>query len=123
MKAPNTTTVAILPIYDANGEKSYRATAGDKHSVGKTAGQALDALTGQLGESEFSALLLLQSFYHEQFFNVEQQQRLSKLMDLWRQARDAGQSLSKELQAGNFSLSPPPESPSNGCSIQAMRRK
>ena len=56
------TTVAILPIYDDSGNKSYRAIAGDKHSTGKTAGQALDALTAELGENEFSALLLLQSF-------------------------------------------------------------
>jgi hypothetical protein len=47
------TTVAIVPI-SVNGEKSYRAIAGDKHSVGKTAGQALDALTAQLDEIEFS---------------------------------------------------------------------
>lgn len=56
------TTVAILPISDASGEKSYRAIAGDKHSVGKTAGQALDALTPQLGEMEFTGLLVIQSF-------------------------------------------------------------
>jgi hypothetical protein len=49
------TTVEILPISDASGEKSYQAIAGDKQSVGKTAGQALDALTSQLGEDEFSA--------------------------------------------------------------------
>jgi hypothetical protein len=51
------TTATILPIYDASGERSYRAVAGDKHSIGKTAGPALDALTAQLGENEFSALL------------------------------------------------------------------
>lgn len=39
------TTVAILPIFDADDKKTYRAIVGDKHSVGKTAGQALDALT------------------------------------------------------------------------------
>jgi hypothetical protein len=31
------TTVAILPISNASGERSYRAIAGDKQSVGKTA--------------------------------------------------------------------------------------
>jgi len=56
------TTVAILPISNVNGEKSYRAIAGEKHSVGKTVGQALDALTAQLDEIEFSALLVIQSF-------------------------------------------------------------
>ncbi|WP_432811728.1 hypothetical protein [Pantanalinema sp. GBBB05] len=39
------TTVAILPISDANREQSCRAIAGNKYPVGKTAGQALDALS------------------------------------------------------------------------------
>ncbi|MBW4611289.1 MAG: hypothetical protein KME22_29885 [Hassallia sp. WJT32-NPBG1] len=92
------TKVAILPIFDASGERSYRAIAGDKQTVGKTAGQALNVLTAQLGETEFSALLLLQSFHPDQFFSVEQQKRLSELMDLWRKARDDRQSLSQKLQ-------------------------
>ena len=54
-------TVSILPISDPKGKKSYRALAGDKYSEGKTAGQALDALTAQLGEIEFSALVIIQS--------------------------------------------------------------
>jgi len=98
------TTVAILPIFDDSGKKSYRAIAGDKQSVGKTAGEALDALTAQLGETEFSALLLLQSFRPDQFFSIEQQKRLSELMNLWRQARDEGQLLTTELQAELDSL-------------------
>ena len=93
------TTVAILPISDPSGEKSYRAIAGDKHSVGKTAGQALDALTAQLGEAEFSALLVIQSFRPDSFFSAEQQERLSELMSLWRLARDQGQPLPSEQQA------------------------
>lgn len=98
------TTVAILPISDASGEKSYRAVSGDKHSVGKTAGQALDALTAQLGETEFSALLVIQSFRPDQFFGAEQQKRLSELMHLWRLARDQGQGLPSEQQAELDSL-------------------
>ena len=93
------TTVAILPISDASGEKSYRAIAGDKYSVGKTAGQALDALTAQLGETEFSALLVIQSFRPDSFFSAQQQKRLSELMSLWRLARDQGQALPPEQQA------------------------
>ncbi|MEH2213424.1 MULTISPECIES: hypothetical protein [unclassified Nostoc] len=93
------TTVAILPTRDASGEKSYRAIAGDKHSVGKTAGQALDALTAQLGETEFSALLVIQSFRPDAFFSAQQQERLSELMRLWRSARDRGQELLPEQQA------------------------
>ncbi len=70
------TTVAILPIVDTSGEKSYRAIAGDKQSVGKTAGQALDALTIQLDETEFSTLLVIQSFRPDTFFSAEQQERI-----------------------------------------------
>lgn len=93
------TTVAILPISAPGGEKSYRAIAGDKQSVGKTAGQALDALTAQLGKTEFSALLVIQSFHPDSFFTAEQQERLSELMSLWRLARDQGQALPPERQA------------------------
>lgn len=92
------TTVSILPISDTNGAKSYRAIAGNKHSVGKTAGQALDALTAQLGEIEFSALLFIQNFHPDPFFSAEQQKRLSELMSLWRLARDRGQELPAEQQ-------------------------
>jgi hypothetical protein len=92
------TKVAILPIFDSSGQRSYRAIAGGKQSIGKTAGQALDALTAQLGETDFSALLLLQNFHADEFFSLKQQQRLSELMDLWRISRDQSQSLSIELQ-------------------------
>jgi hypothetical protein len=93
------TTVAILPIADATGGKSYRAISGDKSSIGATAGQALDALTDQLGETEFSALLVIQSFRPDSLFRADQQKRLAELMELWRIARDSGQILSPEQQA------------------------
>lgn len=98
------TTVAILPIYNANGEKSYRAIANNKHSIGKTAGQALDALTAQLDEIEFSKLIIIQSFCSDSFFSAEQQQRLSELMNIWRLARDQEQQLPPEQQAELDSL-------------------
>ena len=76
------TTVAILPVSDASGKRSYRAIAGDKQSTGKTAGGALDALTAQLEGDEFSTLLIIQNFRPDWFFSTEQQQRLSNLMNL-----------------------------------------
>ncbi|MBD1930515.1 MULTISPECIES: hypothetical protein [Cyanophyceae] len=93
------TTVAILPVSDANGERLYRAIAGDKQSTGKTAGEALDALTAQLEGSELGTLLLIQSFRPDWFFSAGEQQRLSELMSLWRTARDEGQVLPPEQQA------------------------
>ncbi|MFQ4146012.1 hypothetical protein [Chlorogloeopsis sp. ULAP02] len=92
------TTVSILPISDANGERIYRAIAGDKQSTGRTAGEALDALTAQLEGDEFNALLVIQNFCPDWFFSVEQQKRLSELMNLWRSARDQGQTLPPEQQ-------------------------
>ncbi len=92
------TTVAILPVSDASGKRSYRAIAGDKQSTGKTAGEALDALTAQLEGDEFSTLLIIQSFRPDWFFSAEQQKRLSDLMNLWRTARDRGQTISPEQQ-------------------------
>ena len=52
------TTVAILPISSINGEKSYLAIAVDKQGIGKTAGQALDSLIIQIGETEFSMIII-----------------------------------------------------------------
>lgn len=46
----------------------------------------------------------MQSFHPDQFFGVEQQKRLSELMELWRQARLGEKLLSKELQAELDSL-------------------
>ncbi|KAM3097929.1 hypothetical protein ACKFKF_18575 [Phormidesmis sp. 146-12] len=92
------TTVAILPISDINGERIYEAIAGDKRSIGKTVGEALDGLTVQLENEEFSALLVIQSFSPDNLFGAKQQERLSELMNLWRTARDSGQSLSPAQQ-------------------------
>ena len=47
-------TVSISPISSPNGETLYQAVAGKLTSLGKTAGQALDALTAQLDLSENS---------------------------------------------------------------------
>ena len=93
------TTVAILPISDPNGETFYRAIAGDKHSDGKTAGQALDALTAQLNAVDFTALLVIQSFHPDSFFTGDQQARLAELMNQWRLARDQNQTLPPDQQA------------------------
>jgi hypothetical protein len=98
------TTVSILPLSDTNGEKFYRAVSGDKQSTGKTAGQALDALTHQLGLSAFEGPLVIQSFRSDPFFSFEQQQRLSELMILWHSARDQGQELLSDQQAALDSL-------------------
>jgi hypothetical protein len=76
------TTITILP---ERGDR-YRAVAGDKESTGRTAGEALDALTRQLGDAEDAALVILRARRADEFFNDSQQQRLAALLA----RRDAG---------------------------------
>ncbi|MBI3014828.1 MAG: hypothetical protein HYY65_07190 [Candidatus Tectomicrobia bacterium] len=87
------TKVAILPIPTEQGALSYHAIAGAKHAQGKTAGQALDALTAQLSADEATTLVIVQSLRPDRFFTAAQQERLATLMARWRTARDQGQSL------------------------------
>jgi hypothetical protein len=90
--------VAILPIPAEPGTFSYRAIAGEKHAQGKTAGEALDALTAQLPADEASTLIIVQHLRPDRFFTAAQQQRLDALMARWRTARDQGATLPTDEQ-------------------------
>lgn len=72
--------ITILPEKD----NSYRAVAGDKESTGRTAGEALDALTSQLEDEESGTLVIVQNRKADQFFSAAQQERLAELMRLRR---------------------------------------
>jgi hypothetical protein len=87
------TKVAILPESSIQNGMMYRAVAGARQSVAKTAGAALDALTAQLPAGESGALVIVQIHGPDPFFTAQQQRRLGELMDRWRAARDAGLSL------------------------------
>jgi hypothetical protein len=93
------TTIAIIPDNPGSQPTSYRAIAGNVQSVGRTAGEALDALTAQLGESEKGTLVVVQHQSPDALFSAEQQQRLGELMTRWHAARDAQTSLSADEQA------------------------
>ena len=67
------TKVAILPVPSETGEVSYCAVAGDKHSQGKTAGEALDALTPQLSVAESGTLIIVQNLRPDRYFTADQQ--------------------------------------------------
>ena len=92
------TKVAILPILTEQGALSYRAIAGEKHAQGKTAGEALDALTAQLSADEASILIVVQHLRPDRFFTAAQQERLAALMDRWHTARDQGATLPTDEQ-------------------------
>jgi hypothetical protein len=93
------TTIAILPESAGQSGTIYRAVAGKRESVGRTAGEALDALTTQLSADETSTLVIVQHWRPDRFFTAEQQQRLAELMSRFRAARDARSALPPDEQA------------------------
>ena len=84
------TKVSILPESAESGQVTYRAIAGRRQSVGKTAGEALDALNSSLPDEQSATLVVVQYQRPDPFFSAEQQARLTELMARWRAARDAG---------------------------------
>jgi hypothetical protein len=93
------TTVTIFPENVGPAPPGFRAVAGAVQAVGKTAGEALDALTAQLDEAEVGTLVVVQHRRPDRFFTAAQQQRLQELMGRWRAARDSGAALPPEEQA------------------------
>lgn len=69
--------VAILPESTAQGEVEYRAIAGGRQALAKTAGAALDAITAQFPADDTGTLVIVQSHRPDQFFTARQTQRLS----------------------------------------------
>lgn len=93
------TKVAILPEPGEGGALRYRAISGEQQSVGKTAGEALDALTAQLPAEKKCTLVVVQNLQADGFFTQEQRLRLEELMARWRAARDAGSAFPASEQA------------------------
>jgi hypothetical protein len=98
------TTVAILPEPTASGTMAYRAVAGRLQSLGKSAGEALDALTAQMPADDQGTLVIVQHQHPDRFFTATQRQRLQELMAAWRTARDTGGPLPTEDRAELESL-------------------
>jgi hypothetical protein len=92
-------TITIFPENPQAPTPRFRAVSGEKQSVGATAGEALDALTAQLGEPRATTLVVVQPMQVDALFTAEQQQRLAELMARWRAARDAGTLLPADEQA------------------------
>lgn len=92
------TRVSIVSMPIVDGKTTYYAVAGNKHSIGNTAGEALDALTTQMALEKSSTLVIVQYHRPDQYFREDQQQALTKLMTKWRSARDNNQALAKDDQ-------------------------
>ena len=98
------TRVAILPELGEGGTIRYRAIAGEQQCVGKTAGEALDAISAQLPTDKTGTLVVVQNHRADEFFTREKCVRLEQLMARWRAARDAGVTLPAAEQAELDSL-------------------
>ena len=93
------TTITIVPDDPQASPPRFRAVAGEVQAVGVSVGQALDALTVQLGGPAETTLVVVQPMLPDSLFTAAQQQRLAELMARWRTARDAGTSFPPEEQA------------------------
>jgi len=93
------TRVTIILENQSSSESRFRAVADGLESEGRTAGQALDALTQQLGGSGEGMMVLVRPTGPDQFFTAAQQEELESLMQAWRAARDAGGQLDAQQQS------------------------
>jgi hypothetical protein len=92
------TKVAISPVQAVNGHVFFNAIAGERHTKGKTAGEALDALNEQLSDEGKGTVIIVQNYQPDCFFGAIQQKRLDELMTFWRTARDNGIKFSLDKQ-------------------------
>ncbi|HMV50180.1 MAG TPA: hypothetical protein PLD20_28980 [Blastocatellia bacterium] len=90
--------VTILPEESGMFETRWHASSNGKQSIGKTAGEALDNLTGALDDSVSGSVVVVQPMRPDRFFTAEQRARLQELMTRWRTARDAESQLPQEEQ-------------------------
>ena len=75
--------MAAVTIQLANGEISlprFRAVSGGRESVGRTMGEALDALTADWGDDVPETAVLIQRFQPDAYFTAVQQDRMKELL-------------------------------------------
>src|SRR4051812_23661942 len=87
------TAVTIVRVPFDDDHCRYEARAGDTYASGKTAGEALDALSALLPEEDAGTLVIVQRFQPDRFFTAAQMQRLGALMSALHRARDRGEAL------------------------------
>jgi hypothetical protein len=93
------TKVAMFQENAGADEMPFRAVTVRNQAMGRTAGEALDALTTLLRNEETDTLIIVRNLGPDRFFTAEQRHQLEQLMARWRSARDAGESLSDAEKA------------------------
>jgi hypothetical protein len=75
--------MSSISIFEETTEANrprFRALSGTRESVGRTAGEALDALNAELGDSEHASLIVVQQIGGDSFFSDAQFERLQDLL-------------------------------------------
>ena len=74
------TGVVIRTEESEPGKPRFRAIAGDRQSVGRTMGEALDALTADWGNDIQETAVLIQRFHPDSYFTAAQYDRMQELL-------------------------------------------
>ncbi len=74
-------TVTIMPVPSEEGKHLFHAVSGGKSSLGRTPGEALDAISAQLSDENDVTLVVVQSFHPDRYFSASQQRRLAELVE------------------------------------------
>lgn len=93
------TKVAVLSEPVDAESMPYRAVSGQNQAMGRTAGEALDALTALLPKEDAETLVIVRDLNADRFFNAEQRRRLTELMARREEARGGRKSWSAEDEA------------------------
>src|SRR5438876_8928680 len=73
-------SIAIHTEESERGEPRFRAIAGNRQSVGRTMGEALDALTADWGDEIQETTVLIQRFQPDSYFTAAQYSRMQELL-------------------------------------------
>jgi hypothetical protein len=75
--------MSAVSIYQEANDSSlqYRAVAGRHQSLGRTPGEALDALNAQLDIAESGSLVLIQQIASDPYFSEDQYLHMRDLLD------------------------------------------
>ena len=93
------TKVAVYHESADPGLMPYRAVSGRNQAMGRTAGEALDALASQLPQEDAETLVIVRNMSADRFFNAEQRRRLEELTALRRKASAGNSPLTEREEA------------------------
>lgn len=89
--------ITILPTHQPEGP--YEATRGTLRAKGRTAGEALDALTALLEPGAAAHVVIVQAQRPDPFFGAAERSRLETLMRRFHDAQAGGDPLSEAEEA------------------------